>query len=248
MLGKLARDTIGKIADTADSIADTAIDAVSDIVKKTGDLATDVAGPTAGKIVNKVDDIQRKAYSEIRDKTRRIGASIRPIEKKKAPKTLTIVGFVGLVFASFYLIKLFGGLQSLLGYEGSTADIVLSAIVVCIVFFQYMTYVTTVFRLSSGMRQAWANMIRLSGTYVLLMIIANSHVLDFLSVNLVVTNSWVLAGVMLFIMVYMLLPMVRSFFKPSYEDDVPLKEWVKLVFWMDPYKDADGIELDAQTS
>ena len=248
MLGRLARETIGKITDTADSIADTATNAVSDIVRKTGEAASGVAGPVAGKIADTIDTVQRKAGSEIRDKTRRLGASIRPIKKKKAPKTLTLVGFVGLILASFYLIKLFGGLQSLLGYEGSTADIVLSAFVVCVVFFQYMSYVVTVFRLSSGMRQAWANMVRLSATYILLMIIANSHVLDFLAVNLVVTNSWVLAGVMVLIIAYMLLPMVRSFFTPSYEDDVPLKEWIKLVFWMDPYKDADGIELDTQLS
>ena len=229
MLGRLTKRTFDTIDEVADSITDTARNAVSDITRK-------------------VDTAQRNMEFQVKQKTRRLGASIRPIKKKKAPKTLTFVGFIGLVLASFYLIKLFGGLQSLLGTEADTVDTVLSAFVVCVVFFQYMSYVTTVFRLSSGMRKAWANMVRLSGTYVLLMIVANTHILDFLSVNLVVTNSWVLAGVMVIIMLYMLLPMVRSFFTPSYEDDVPLKEWIKLVFWMDPYKDADGTEVEPQLS
>lgn len=167
-------------------------------------------------------------------------AEFRRIERKRAPKTLAIVGLIAVALSSFYLIRLFSALPTLLQSDASDlGETVMSVLVIVLIFFQYLYYVTTVFKLASGMRNAWANMVRLSGSYILLLIITETGLLDFLSVNLVVTNSWILAVVMVCVILYMLLPRIRDFFLPSYEDDPGLRSWILMVFWMDPFKDSD---------
>lgn len=173
---------------------------------------------------------------------RNIGASSREIGIRPPPFGLTIVGLVALVFASLYLMRLLSSLD-VIQDDMSFLKRVFSGGVLLFLFYQYISYVITIFRLNSGMRGAWAAMMRTSGSYVILMLLANTHLFDWLPFNLVAFPSWALLLCMGAVMVYMLLPNVRDYYRPPYEDAVPLTAWLAFVFWKDPYGSLDD-ELD----
>ena len=222
VIGRILRES----RDTARRVARRGIESAREIAEPRGSVREAVGTRTRSVIRRTADSA---------------GAEFRRIEKKKAPKTLALVGLVAVILSSFYLVRLFSSLPTLLESDtGDSVQLILSAFVILVVFFQYLYYVTTVFKLASGMRSAWANMVRLSGSYILLLLITETGLLDYLSLNLVVANSWILAAVMVAVIVYMLLPSIREFFLPSYEEDPGLKGWVQMVFWMDPFKDDDA--------
>lgn len=174
-------------------------------------------------------------------------AYVRRIDTKRSPPGLFIVGTVALVFASLYLMRLFTSLDGI-QTDMSFFRRIVSCGMLLFVFYQYVSYVITIFQLKSGMRGSWASMMRSSESYVILMLLAETHLFDWLPFNLVAFPSWALMLCMLFVMVYMLMPFVRNYYKPTYEKMVPLKEWLLFVFWQDPYATTDSpdISLDPE--
>ena len=183
-------------------------------------------------------DSDSKPKAVVKGVKRRVFADVRKIEKKSAPKSLVIVGLAGLVFASLYLMKLFTTVPDI-QYLGTTKDKIITVIVIGFLFFQYISYVTTVFKLASGLRGAWASMVRCSGSYVILMIISYTQILDFLPFNLVAFNYLELLVVMAVVTAYMFLGFVREFYTPEYADVAPMGDWLKFVFFQDPYGSED---------
>lgn len=182
------------------------------------------------------------AKDSLKKVKRRAFADVKSIEKKSAPKTLILVGLVGLVFASLYLVKLFTTVPDI-QYLGTVSDKIITVFIIGFLFFQYISYVTTVFKLASGLRGAWAAMVRCSGSYVILMLISYTHILDFLPFNLVAFNYLELLIVMVFVTAYMFLGFVREFYTPEYAEMAPLGDWLKFVFFKDPYNSED-IQID----
>ena len=175
--------------------------------------------------------------------TRSFGASSRTIDIDSPPLGLSFVGLVALVFASLYLMKLFTSLEAM-QEDMSFLKRIFSAGMLLFLFYQYIGYVITIFQLRSAMRYSWAAMVRSSGSYVLLMILAETHLFDWLPFDLVSFPSWILMLCMTCIMVYMMLPFVREYYKPAYAEMAPLTAWLLFVFWMDPYDDAEDLDVD----
>ena len=175
--------------------------------------------------------------------TRSFGATSRSIDKANPPRGLSFVGLVALVFASLYLMKLLTSLEAM-QEDMYLLKRLVAAGMLLFLFYQYIGYVITIFQLRSGLRWSWATMVRSSGTYVLLMIVAETHIFDWLPFDLVSFPSWILMLAMAMIMVYMMLPSVRAYYKPAYADMAPLWEWFLFVFWIDPYKSSDDLRSD----
>ena len=175
--------------------------------------------------------------------TRGFRASSRSIDLDSAPLGLSFVGVVALVFASLYLMKLFTSLDAMQD-DMSFLKRITSAGVLLFLFYQYIGYVITIFQLRSGLRGSWATMVRTSGSYILLMILAETHLFDWLPFDLVSFPSWILVLCMACIMAYMMLPFVREYYKPPYAEMAPLTSWLLFVFWIDPYNDADELGMD----
>ena len=174
--------------------------------------------------------------------TRGFRASSRSIDLDSAPLGLSFVGVVALVFASLYLMKLFTSLDAMQD-DMSFLKRITSAGVLLFLFYQYIGYVITIFQLRSGLRGSWATMVRTSGSYILLMILAETHLFDWLPFDLVAFPSWALLLCMTAILIYMLLPDVRDYYRPPYEDKAPLTAWLAFIFWIDPYGSIED-ELD----
>jgi len=173
---------------------------------------------------------------------RSISASSREIDIRPSPLGLSFVGLVALVFASLYLMRLLSSLDAIQD-DMSIFKRVFSGGLLLFLFYQYIGYVITIFQLKSGLRGSWAAMMRSSGSYVILMILANTHLFDWLPFDLVAFPSWALLLCMTAILIYMLLPDVRDYYRPPYEDKVPLTAWLAFIFWIDPYGSIED-ELD----
>ena len=181
--------------------------------------------------------------SQVRDIGRDFFASFKRIEKKKAPKILFFIGFVSLIVASMYLVKLFGNIPALRN-EMSFWKLALSIFVTGFIFGQYIFHVMAVFKLSSGMKVAWASMMRTSCSYIILMFVAESSIMQFLPFHVVTYESWTLMLVMGVVILMMFLGSVREFFTPAYAEPVPIKAWILYILYQDPFKDRLGIEFD----
>ncbi len=175
--------------------------------------------------------------------TRSFRASSRDIDIDAPPLGLSFVGLVALVFASLYLMKLFTSLEAMQD-DMSLLKRIFSAGMLLFLFYQYIGYVITIFQLRSAMRYSWAAMVRSSGSYVILMILAETHLFDWLPFDLVSFPSWILMLAMALIMVYMMLPFVREYYKPPYADMVPLTAWLLFIFWVDPYNSSEELHTD----
>ena len=170
-------------------------------------------------------------------------ASSRDIDLKPEPLGLSLVGVVALIFASLYLMKLLSSLDAM-QEDMSFLKRIMSAGILLFLFYQYIGYVITIFQLKSGLRGSWATMVRTSGSYIILMLLAETHLFDWLPFDLVSFPSWILMLCMTCIMVYMMLPFVREYYKPAYAEMAPLTAWLLFVFWMDPYDDAEDLGVD----
>ncbi|MGN1045002.1 MAG: hypothetical protein ACI4Q9_03495 [Candidatus Methanomethylophilaceae archaeon] len=220
----------GTVSADAPSQPDT-----SDAVTEDAAHGPDAPGVRPIAMPKRKNDFQRTAK-----------AYIRRIDTKRSPPGLFLVGTVALVFASLYLMRLFTSLDGIQSDMGIFKRIV-SCGMLLFVFYQYVSYVITIFQLKSGMRGSWASMMRSSGSYVILMLLAETHLFDWLPFNLVAFPSWALLLCMVLVMLYMLMPFVREYYKPTYEKMVPLKEWILFIFWNDPYAmtDSPDVSIDA---
>lgn len=174
---------------------------------------------------------------------RNIKAVTKKIDRKKAPFGLSFVGLVAIVFASLYLTKLLGNLD-MMQEEMTLFERLFSSGFLLFLFYYYISYVLTIFQLKSGLRGSWAAMMRSSGSYIILMLLMETHLFDGLPFRLVSFPSWILALCMAAVMAYMMLPFVREYYKPDYADMVPLTSWILFIFWMDPFKSSDNIDID----
>lgn len=175
---------------------------------------------------------------------------LRPQLGRKAPYTLILVGLIALFFASFYMYQVF-----LLMPEAIESDDIVNMTValgmMLIMFLLYSNYVLTIFRLSSGSRKAWVGMIRLSFTYIAMALISFYGLSSILPVHPAFEGTvlmWVMIGIMILMMAYMLTKRVTNFFTPGYADEVPRKAWAMYIIGSDPFKGKNLIVLDEDPS
>lgn len=163
---------------------------------------------------------------------------IRPDLGRKAPFLLIFVGLIALFFASFYLYRLFQAMPEAIRSD-DTFELFIALGVILIMFVLYTNYLITIFRLSSGSRKAWAGMIRLTFTYILMALLSTYGLSEILPMRVFGDGTyltWMMAGVMILMVMYMLSRNVTRFFTPGYADEVPRKEWVKYIIGQDPFK------------
>ena len=227
-------DTVEPVIDTEPSEEKCQTDVCENIIEERAVIVEPITRhiPAAVPLVKRANRFKRS-----------IGASSRKIDIDDAPLGLTFVGFVALVFASLYLMKLLSSLETM-QEDMSILKRVVSAGMLLFLFYQYIGYVITIFQLKSGMRGAWAAMVRSSGSYVILMLLAETHIFDWLPFNLVSFPSWALMLCMTSVMVYMMMPFVREYYKPAYAEMVPLTSWILFLFWIDPYDSAEELGKD----
>lgn len=187
------------------------------------------------------------SISQVREIGNDFLASFKPIDKKRAPKILFPIGMVSLVVASMYLMRLFGSIPAL-RTEMTMFQLSFSIVIAGFMFGQYIFHVMAIFKLSSGMKVAWASMMRTSCSYILLMVVAESSIMHFLPFNVVTYESWPLVVVMCVVILTMLLGKVREFFTPAYADPVGLKDWLWYILYQDPFKGQLGIDREISDS
>lgn len=173
--------------------------------------------------------------TELRTFGRDFFTSLKRIDKKKAPWILYFIGFVSLVVATMYLMRLFDHFPTL-REEMSFGRMLFTVFVGGFLFGQYIFHVIAVFKLSSGMKIAWASMMRTSLSYILLMIVSESIIASYLPIRVVTYESWILVAVMALVIVLMFLGKVREFYTPAYLDKVPIKDWLQYIIYRGPLK------------
>ena len=174
-------------------------------------------------------------------------ASFRKIDrKKKTPPILYLIEFVSILVATLYLLRLFDSLPSL-REEMTPLTGLLAVILSGFMFGQYIFHLMAVFKMSSGLKMAWASMVRTSCSYIILMCITESSLMTMLPIRMVLYPSWILVAVMLAVIVLMFLGSVRDFFTPTYAEQVPLKDWVLFILYRDPFKRQEVLDGSAET-
>lgn len=175
-------------------------------------------------------------------------ASFRKIDKKKrVPPILYVIEFVSLLVATLYLLRLFDNLPSLRD-EMNWSTGLLAVVLTGFMFGQYIFHLMAVFKMSSGLKMAWASMVRTSCNYVILMCITESSLMTLIPLRMVLYPSWILVVVMLAVIVLMFLGSVRDFFTPTYAHQVPLRDWVLYILYRDPFKRQEILEDGQETS
>ena len=184
--------------------------------------------------------------TEIRSFGRDFFTSLKRIDKKKAPWILYFIGFISLVVATMYLMRLFDDFPSL--REGMPLwQKIFTLFMGGFLFGQYIFHVMAVFKLSSGMKIAWASMMRTSLSYILLMVITESGLSSYLPIRVVTYESWIMVAVMLLVVLLMFLGKVREFYTPAYLDKIPIKDWLLYIVYKGPLKKPMPTPLDTSS-
>jgi hypothetical protein len=163
---------------------------------------------------------------------------IRPQLGRKQPTLLIVAALVAMFFASFYLYRVFEAIPAALE-TASPAALMITLGMMLIMFVLYTNYVITIFRLSSGSRKAWVGVIRFSITYTSMSILGTIGLSEILPIEAAFQGTyamWILIVVVIVLITYMLTENVRKFFTPGYADEAELKEWVKYVAGVDPFR------------
>ena len=190
-----------------------------------------------------IRDGARDTRTELRTFGRDFFTSLKRIDRKKAPWILYFIGFMSLVVATMYLMRLFDHFPTL-REEMSFGRQLFMIIVGGFLFGQYIFHVIAVFKLSSGMKIAWASMMRTSLSYIFLMIITESNISSYLPIRVVTYESWILVAVMLLVILLMFLGSVREFYTPAYLDKIPISHWLQYIAYRGPLKKAMPASID----
>lgn len=209
--------------------------------------AFSTAEHTTNTAVYWIRDSAKETGVQVREIGQDFFASFRKIEKKKPPKILYLIEFVSLFVATLYLLRLFDSLPSLRD-DMNVWTALLTMILTGFMFGQYIFHMMAVFKMSSGLKMAWASMVRTSFNYVILMIITETALNSLIPIRMVLYSSWILVIVMLIVIVLMFLGPVRDFFTPSYARQVPLKDWILYILYQDPFKHQELLEPDGEPS
>ena len=211
--------------------------------------AFSTAEHTTNTTVTWIRDNATESRHQFREIRRDFFASFKKIEKKRPPKILYLIEFVSLLVATLYLLRLFDSLPSL-REDMTTGRAILSMVIAGFMFGQYIFHVMAVFKLSSGLKMAWASMMRTSCNYIILMIITESSLMTIIPLRMMTYPSWILVVVMFVVIVLMFLGKIRDFFTPAYAEQVPLRDWVMYILYQDPFKNqeltASGTGSDGQ--
>jgi len=157
---------------------------------------------------------------------------------RKPPTLLIAVALVALFFASFYLYRVFEAIPEAME-TASPLALMATLGMMLIMFVLYTNYVITIFRLSSGSRKAWVGVIRFSITYSMMSILGTIGLSEILPIEAAFQGTyamWILIAVVIVLIVYMLTGNVRRFFTPGYADEAELKEWMKYIAGVDPFR------------
>ncbi len=191
-----------------------------------------------------IRDGARDTTTELRTFGRDFFTSLKRIDKKKAPWILYFIGFMSLVVATMYLMRLFDHFPTL-REEMSFGRQLFTIVVGGFLFGQYVFHVMAVFKLSSGMKIAWASMMRTSISYIFLMIVTESNISSYLPIRVVTYESWILVAVMLLVILLMFLGKVREFYTPAYLDEIPISHWLQYIAYRGPLKKAVPASINA---
>ncbi|MCK9323696.1 MAG: hypothetical protein RBR05_06040 [Candidatus Methanomethylophilaceae archaeon] len=157
---------------------------------------------------------------------------------KNPPKSMLIVMTLALFVASVYLYRAMLEVDEIILTKSMT-DITLYFILMIILLGLYFRYLIAAFWLLSQNRSAWGSIVRLSGIYILLsglsMLISFS-VFDLdMNVGPISIRPTMMMVIMMIVILYMFTPYVRKMFTPSYSEEKNIKEWILLVFFIDPF-------------
>ena len=199
---------------------------------------------TTNATVYWIRDGARDTGTELRTFGKDFFISLKEIDKKRAPWILYFIGFMSLVVATMYLMRLFDHFPTL-REEMSFGRQVFMIVIGGFLFGQYIFHVIAVFKLSSGMKIAWASMMRTSLSYIFLMVITESNISSYLPIRVVTYESWILVGVMLLVILLMFLGKVREFYTPAYLDEIPISHWLQYIAYRGPLKKAMPVSIDA---
>ncbi len=170
---------------------------------------------------------------------------IPPLNKKEymdklnnPPKSMLIVMALALFVASVYLYRAMLEVDEIL-LTKSVTDIILYFLLMIILLGLYFRYLIAAFWLLSRNRSAWGSIVRLSGIYILLsglsMLISFS-VFDLdMNVGPISIRPTMMMVIMTMVILYMFTPYVRKMFTPSYSEEKNIKDWIYLVFFVDPF-------------
>jgi hypothetical protein len=170
---------------------------------------------------------------------------IPPLDKKEymdklknPPKSMLVVMALALFVASVYLYRAMLEVDEII-LTRSMVDILIYFLLMIVLLGLYFRYLIAAFWLLSRNRSAWGSIIRLSGIYILLSVLSmfiRFSVFDLdMTVGPISIRPTLMIVIMAIVILYMFTPSVRRMFTPPYSKEKGIKDWIYLVFFIDPF-------------
>jgi len=153
------------------------------------------------------------------------------------PRLMGLISLVALFLASLYFYNVLTKVPSEVFQIQGAGTFFGFLLWVVLMFYLYTKQLITTFRLSSGNRKAWKDMMRLCIIYVLLAFF--SLWLGGEAIRMAFTfetNAFLVMLVMLLLGIYLSLPKVRLFFTPGYAEPESILTWIMFIAGKDPFK------------
>ncbi|MCK9322345.1 MAG: hypothetical protein RBR05_04900 [Candidatus Methanomethylophilaceae archaeon] len=152
---------------------------------------------------------------------------------KKVPYSLILAGPIVFIFATYYFVRVFEYLHIAFDYF-SAGNSLFIFVYMLFLFALYINYLWTIFMMATGNRRAWGRMIRQSCLYIVILIL-NEIGINYMTGDVFSFGPMLMAIILVGMIALMMTYPVRSFFTPRYSKELPLRNWLPYIFWIDPF-------------
>jgi len=161
------------------------------------------------------------------------------IPEKKAPIYMWVLGPLVFAFTLYYFARIFSYLSGAFDFD----DLAQSAfifILMLALFFLFVNYLLALSRMMIANRRAWAALMRQSLIYTALVVFGIMRI-EVFNADVFGLGLYPMLLCMILMIAVLISRPVRSYYTPIYSEDLPLRSWIPLIVWMDPFH-CDRIE------
>jgi len=155
------------------------------------------------------------------------------IPEKKAPSYMWVSGPLMFAFTLYYFVRILGHLSEAFNFD----DLVYSAfifVLMLVFFLLFVNYLLALSRMMIANRRAWAALMRQSFIYIGLLILGVMRI-DVLNGDVFGLGFYPMLLCLLMMIAMLMSRPVRRYYTPIYSEELPLKAWIPLIVWIDPF-------------
>jgi len=155
------------------------------------------------------------------------------IPEKKAPFYMWIIGPLIFTFTLYYFARILNHLSGAFNFDdlGYSAFIF---VLMLILFLLFVNYLLALSRMMIANRRAWAALMRQSFIYIGLLILGIMRI-DVLNGDVFGLGFYPMLLCLLIMITVLISRPVRKYYTPIYAEELPLRSWMPLMVWIDPF-------------